>query len=114
MSEVKKWYSCNVEMQYLQKVPFRIKGTPGIWKLVFGELAELDEEMLYFDVYICPECGEIRLFADEKAKAVLERITPYGFLKKCVKCGKDIPVAYEECQYCGANQLRKKAKSVEL
>lgn len=31
--------------------------------------------------------------------------TPRSFLKKCVKCGKDIPIASEECYYCGAKQL---------
>jgi len=34
---VKKCYSCNTEMQYAEKVPFRIKGTPGFWKLIVGE-----------------------------------------------------------------------------
>lgn len=27
-----------------------------------------------------------------------------SFLKKCVNCGKDIPIASEECQYCGTKQ----------
>lgn len=30
--------------------------------------------------------------------------TPKGFLKKCVKCGREIPIASEECPYCGATQ----------
>lgn len=30
--------------------------------------------------------------------------TPRSFLKKCVKCGKEIPIAEEECQYCGTRQ----------
>ena len=29
---------------------------------------------------------------------------PKSFLKKCVACGKEIPIASEECQYCGARQ----------
>ena len=32
--------------------------------------------------------------------------TPKGFLKKCVKCSKEIPIASEECQYCGSKQPR--------
>jgi ribosomal protein L40E len=28
------------------------------------------------------------------------------FLKKCVKCGKEIPIASEECQHCGAKQKK--------
>ena len=30
--------------------------------------------------------------------------TPRGFLKKCVECGKEIPIASEECSYCGTKQ----------
>ena len=29
---------------------------------------------------------------------------PRAFLKKCVECGKEIPIASEECQYCGTKQ----------
>lgn len=102
--EVKKCYSCSVEMQFAQKVPFRIKGTRGIWKLMFGEWAELGEEMLSFDVYLCPKCGHIKMFAGEKAKQFLLKMTPKAFLKKCVKCSEEIPIASEECPYCEAEQ----------
>jgi predicted RNA-binding Zn-ribbon protein involved in translation (DUF1610 family) len=102
--ETKRCYFCNVQMQFAQKVPFRIKGTPGVWKLLFGEWAELGEEMLSLDVYMCPKCGEIRLYADEKAKQSLLRLTPDAFLKKCAECGRDIPIASEECPYCGTIQ----------
>ncbi|WXG44980.1 MAG: hypothetical protein WED04_13310 [Promethearchaeati archaeon SRVP18_Atabeyarchaeia-1] len=30
--------------------------------------------------------------------------TPKSFLKSCVRCGKDIPIASEECDFCGAHQ----------
>jgi predicted RNA-binding Zn-ribbon protein involved in translation (DUF1610 family) len=106
-SVIKKCYSCGSVMQFAQKVPFRVKGTPGMWKLLFGDGAELGEEMLSLDVYVCPKCGEIRLFADEKSMEALLGLTPKAFLKKCVKCGKDIPVASEQCPYCGAEQTAK-------
>jgi len=32
------------------------------------------------------------------------RTTPKKFLKKCVRCGKEIPLASEECPYCEAKQ----------
>ena len=32
------------------------------------------------------------------------RETPRNFVKKCVKCGKEIPIASEECSYCGTKQ----------
>jgi DNA-directed RNA polymerase subunit RPC12/RpoP len=30
--------------------------------------------------------------------------TPRSFWRKCVRCSKPIPVASEECPYCGAKQ----------
>jgi len=32
--------------------------------------------------------------------------TPKSFLKECVECKKDIPIASEECPYCGVRQRR--------
>jgi len=34
--------------------------------------------------------------------------TPKSFLKKCVDCGKEIPLASEQCPYCGSKQNRQK------
>jgi hypothetical protein len=30
--------------------------------------------------------------------------TRRSFLKKCVRCGRDIPIASEQCPYCNAEQ----------
>jgi ribosomal protein L40E len=30
--------------------------------------------------------------------------TPKSFLKKCIKCGAEIPIASEECPICGSKQ----------
>ncbi len=38
--------------------------------------------------------------------------TPKGFLKKCVECGKEIPIASEQCQYCGAKQPQAAVRAV--
>jgi ribosomal protein L40E len=35
--------------------------------------------------------------------------TPKAFLKKCIKCGGEIPIASEKCKYCGAKQPEYKA-----
>jgi len=102
--DVKKCYSCDAEMQYAEKIPFRIKGTPGFWKLIVGEWAELGEEMLYLNVYVCTKCGEVRLLADEKAKQSLLKLTPKAFLKDCIACRKSIPIASEICPYCNKEQ----------
>lgn len=67
-NEVKKCQTCNVEMQFAGKAPFRTGGTSGGWKLLFGEWAELGEAMFPLRIYVCPKCGRIDLFADEETK----------------------------------------------
>ena len=96
--------SCGIAMQFAQKVPFRIKGHSGIWIWVFGELAELGEQTLSSDVYLCRECGRLELFADEKSKKFLLKMTPKAFLKQCIECSVDIPIASEKCPHCEATQ----------
>jgi hypothetical protein len=76
MDETKKCQSCGEYMQYAGKVPFRIGGTPGGTKLLFGELAELGECMLPMDVWICPKCGKVKLVVGEKTKRRLVGLPP--------------------------------------
>lgn len=33
--------------------------------------------------------------------------TPRSFLKKCVQCGKEIPIASDYCSLCGAEQKKR-------
>lgn len=39
-------------------------------------------------------------YREEKARVG----TPKSFLKNCVSCGKEIPIAELQCQYCGSRQ----------
>ena len=70
-----KLCSCGAVMQFAEKADFRVGGTSGGWKLLFGEWAELGESMIPLDVYVCPRCGMIRLFADEETKKRLLRLS---------------------------------------
>ena len=63
-----KCVSCNVDMDDMGDVPFRTGGSRGAWKLVFGEWAELGEDLLNFDVFLCRNCGRVQLFADSKTR----------------------------------------------
>jgi hypothetical protein len=40
---------------------FRVGGTSGGWKLLFGEFAELGEGMLKLEVLACGSCGKVEL-----------------------------------------------------
>jgi hypothetical protein len=57
----------------------------------------------------------IKTFADENGNKIriVKSITPSkylpggmprSFMKTCIKCGQKIPIASEECKYCGAHQ----------
>ena len=66
-----KCSTCNIDMEVIMDVPFRIGGSSGGWKLLFGEWAELGEDMLSFDLYICHQCGRVQFFADKKTRETL-------------------------------------------
>ena len=40
---------------------FRVGGSGGGWKLVFGELAELGEGMMRLELWACPTCRRLEL-----------------------------------------------------
>lgn len=52
---------CGEPLRSMGVSEFRVGGTTGGWKLVFGELAELGEGMLPFYVWVCSACGRVEL-----------------------------------------------------
>lgn len=46
--------------------------------------------------------GILRLSAPSETSVVTQ--TPRAFVKRCPNCGKEIPIASEECPECGAKQ----------
>jgi hypothetical protein len=40
---------------------FRTGGTSGGWKLLFGEMAELGEDMIPFEVFACGTCRRVEM-----------------------------------------------------
>jgi ssDNA-binding Zn-finger/Zn-ribbon topoisomerase 1 len=83
----------------------RIGGLGGEWSYVIGDLAEIEQGTLPVHIYMCPKCGKIELSAVKQTGAIL--LSRKGF-KECIKCGKRIPLASEECQHCGARQVEKR------
>ncbi len=57
---------CRTEMLSAGVRKFRTGGTGGGWKLIFGEWAELGEDMLPLEVLGCPDCRYVELRAPEK------------------------------------------------
>ncbi|MGA3030415.1 MAG: hypothetical protein ABSE58_06730 [Candidatus Limnocylindrales bacterium] len=52
---------CGVELTVVGVESFRVGGTSGGWKMLFGELAELGEGMMDFEVFACPQCRKVEL-----------------------------------------------------
>jgi hypothetical protein len=50
---------CRSELRSLGVEEFRVGGTTGGWKLLFGEWAELGEGMLKLEVRACRTCGQV-------------------------------------------------------
>jgi hypothetical protein len=52
---------CGATIQSMGVEEFRVGGTSGGWKLLFGEFAELGEGMLKLEVLACASCGNVEL-----------------------------------------------------
>ena len=52
---------CKTPVKSFGVEEFRVGGTTGGWKLVFGELAELGEGKLSFEILACPACRHVEL-----------------------------------------------------
>ena len=52
---------CGAALESLGVEQFRVGGTSGGWKLLFGEWAELGEGMLDLEVWACRACGRVEL-----------------------------------------------------
>jgi hypothetical protein len=75
LNEVEKCQTCSLDMEFVERASFRVGGTSGGWKLLFGEWAELGESMIPLNVHVCPKCGRIGLFADEETKQRLLKLS---------------------------------------
>jgi len=65
---------CGGVMRFAYTADFRVGGTDGSLKLLFGELAKVDENRLPLNIYVCPICGKIELYAGESIKGSLLRL----------------------------------------
>ncbi len=83
---------------------FRVGGVGGEWSFLVGDIVEIEQEPLPIQVFICPQCEKIELFANQQTTKIL--LSRQG-LKKCANCGKKIPLASELCPYCDSKQSEK-------
>lgn len=56
---------CGGPLSPMGREKFRVGGTSGGWKLLFGEWAELGEDMLELEVLACGRCRKVELRVPE-------------------------------------------------
>jgi len=104
-SEVKKCPECGTEMEKGFVVSNVIHWSSKKSKILTFGLEMIVPWQLWSipnaAAYRCRHCKLVRFYYGRYAP---DKETPEGFLKKCIACGKEIPVASEECSYCGATQ----------
>ena len=59
--------ACGARLRSMGVEDFRTGGTSGGWKLVFGEWAELGEQMLTLEVLVCPRCRRVELRVPQRS-----------------------------------------------
>ena len=52
---------CGQPLQSIGVEEFRVGGTTGGWKMIFGEWAELGEQMLSLEVLACVACRRVEM-----------------------------------------------------
>jgi hypothetical protein len=107
---MKKWEACCVVGISVLALGFVLP----LWIIlsVYGPYKSfLDPEMLFWEfigtfltgigTYCLMYAHIIHKLEEKKGK---NHLTPKSFLKKCVECGREIPIASEQCPYCGREQ----------
>ncbi len=69
--------TCDRIMDAYYGVPFRVGGTGPGMRLLIGAWAELGEEPVPIDTYVCPQCGRILQYANKATRDRLRRSAPH-------------------------------------
>jgi hypothetical protein len=57
-----KCLRCNIYMQPIAQLPMRTGGSTGATLFFLNSYAEMDERIIYFDTYRCPNCRKLEFF----------------------------------------------------
>jgi ribosomal protein S27AE len=71
--ESKKCQTCGLEMQFAGENFFRTGGVSGAWQFVLA-WAKYTEDTIPLVTYICPKCGRVEFYANEKIRQKLVEV----------------------------------------
>lgn len=61
-SKSKKCCNCGASVEYLGLRKIRFGGTTGGWKIVLGHWAELGEDMIELELWLCSGCRRVDFY----------------------------------------------------
>lgn len=92
-------HGCGSPMRLVGTEQFRIGGTSGGWKLLFGEWAELGETMMGLEMWVCPSCRRVEFRVPGGYQPPEDVVR--GLRYACPGCGGDVYQGEVKCASCG-------------
>lgn len=90
---------CGSTLRLVGTEQFRIGGTSGGWKLLFGEWAELGETMMGLEMWVCPSCRRVEFRVPAAFQVPEDQVR--GLRYACPGCGGDVYMGETRCAACG-------------
>lgn len=63
--EKPKCFRCDIYLEFVGQIPFRVGGMKGGWEMLLGAFADLNEDLIRLDTFRCFKCGKIEFFDPE-------------------------------------------------
>jgi hypothetical protein len=60
--EKPKCCRCDIYLEFVGQIPFRTGGMKGGWEMLLGAFADIDEDLVKFDIFKCFKCGKLEFF----------------------------------------------------
>jgi hypothetical protein len=54
--------TCKEDLRSLGQIGLRTGGMDGGWEFLVGAFADMNEKVLYFDLFRCEKCGRLEFF----------------------------------------------------
>ncbi len=97
-SRVAPCRGCGAVMNLIGTEEFYVGGTSGALKVFFGEFAEMDQQALPLELWVCPSCRRVEMRVPTGYRGPLGG---RGLRYACPNCGADAYQGETTCSSCG-------------
>lgn len=64
--EDKRCMRCRVDMDCIGVKEFRTGGRSGGWHLILGDFADMGEQKMKLEIWVCPHCRRVEFYLPDK------------------------------------------------